>query len=187
MIHLTQAFENELDVHYQLNQQLMLARGAVHYAEDEHRRELERIEGEHQLELARARSQRAVESAVAEIEQARATAAAASPSPAEIARAPGASQNPRYLGHTDECFLCRKVLGDGQALFFATIGVDDAPSVIGQAESGPLVEDRSEFGVCGQCQPVLHRHFERLCRELWGMRAPDGAREEPAAPEGASS
>jgi hypothetical protein len=89
-----------------------------------------------------------------------------------------------------DCDLCRRILCTGDKFYRATIGLDDAPDVVGApAGSHNLIESTSELVFCEGCHPRAERLVDGLLDALWALRAPEpelvgaaGAGEEPSPP-----
>lgn len=83
---------------------------------------------------------------------------------------------------TVSCDYCRKQLVDGDAYYRITLGMDDAPSFLGDGPAdGPLVMDTTETLFCHRCEPAVSQLMDGLLTALWKLRQPDGTEGNPEA------
>ena len=80
------------------------------------------------------------------------------------------------------CDYCRRELEDGDAYYELQVGMDEAPSFVGDSPGeGPLTQQVSESLVCSRCEPQVSEAMDVLLTTLWKLRKPDGTEGNPEA------
>lgn len=82
-----------------------------------------------------------------------------------------------------ECDLCRKKLVTGMAFHRITLGMTDAPLILGETHA--YVESTTDMDVCSGCEPKASALFDRLLAELWRERQEDPPAASPELGAGA--
>jgi hypothetical protein len=72
-----------------------------------------------------------------------------------------------------DCDLCRVLFARGDEFFRATLGIDDAPDVVGAPPGAHnLIESRTEFVFCARCTRRVQPLLDGLLAQLWELRTP---------------